>query len=78
MAKRRFEVSKRITVILARFKSYELRPNYRGLMGPELVLIWSYLSQFVIPLTAFADIEEFMMLLQVMGKNLKSSKNRFL
>ena len=39
--------------------SHELRPNYRGLMGQELVLIWLYLSQFVIPLTDFADLEVF-------------------
>ena len=39
--------------------SYELRPNYKGLMGSELVLIWTYHSQFVIHLTDFADLEVF-------------------
>ena len=45
-------------------KSGELWPREdlkfaNGLMGRELVLIWSYLSQFVIPLTDFADLGVF-------------------
>ena len=38
-------------------------------MGPELVLVWSYLSQFVIPLTDFADLEVFHDALSGYGKN---------
>ena len=37
-------------------------------MGPELVPIWSYLSQFIIPLTDFSDLEIFHDALSGYGK----------
>ena len=44
-------------------------------MGPELVLIFSFLSQFVIPLTDFADLEVFHDALSGYGDKFKNSKN---
>ena len=48
-----------IYVILAQFISLSTETKLQKLTGPELVLIWSYLKQFVIPLTNFADSEAF-------------------
>ena len=47
-------------------------------MGPKLVLIRTYLSQFVIPLTDFADLEVFHDALSSSWETFhKTSKNRF-
>ena len=45
-----------------------MRPNYRGLMGPALVLVWA--------LTDFADLEVLLDVLSGYGKKIKHFKKK--
>ena len=40
-------------------ESYKQRPNYRGLVGKEIVLMWPYLCQFVTYSTDFVYLDVF-------------------
>ena len=57
MANERFEVFSPLLFFWLGSLDYEQRPNYRGLIGENYVLLLPYLSQFVAHLTDCAHLD---------------------